>query len=107
MALFLHAARSADLPAFRVGAEDVAYIVLDAEPREPWILSITLTEQKLKEYEAFTAANIDNEISLVIAGTEIYRPVIKTPVKENPLTFRMFEKEKFLAILSALPDDPK
>jgi hypothetical protein len=105
--LLVSPGRAEERPVFQIAAADVANIVVDATPGDPWIFSITLTKERLARYAAFTKAHAGDEISLVVAGTEIYRPRIGKPVDENPITFRMFEKDKFLAILSALPDDPK
>lgn len=105
--LSLTVARSADLPRFEIRSEQMANLVLEATPGKPWILIITLTEKALKKYHDFTVAHLGDQISLVVAGTEIYQPRISIPVSENPITFRMYQKDKYLAILSALPDDPQ
>ncbi len=98
---------AADVPEFAIGSADIESIVLEAEPVGPWIFILRLTEEKLKAYHAFTTDHRDSEISLVVLGTEIYRPMIAAPVNENPLTFRMMEKERFLAILTAFTKEPE
>lgn len=91
---------------FSLAGDDITYVVLDAEPAKPWICSISLSDEKLKELKAFTAAHAGEEFSLIVDGKEVYRPTFGEAVKGNPITFRMYAKDKFLAILEALPDDP-
>ncbi|TLD72065.1 hypothetical protein FEM03_04890 [Phragmitibacter flavus] len=104
---FLSVVHSAEIPVFKVKAGDIENIVVDATPSKPWIFSITLTAPKLAQYQKFTEKNLNRQISLVVADVEIYQPMIQSVVKSNPLTFRMFEKKKFLSILAALPADPE
>ena len=103
----LQSLHSGDTPVFEIEAGDTENIVLEATPNEPWIFSITLTEQKISDYKRFTEKNLGKQISLVVTKIEIYRPDIRAIVESNPITFRMFDQKKFLSILSALPPDPE
>ena len=91
----------ADVRVFKVEPKDVVNIVLDAPPNDSWIFSMTLTKEKLAAYSAFTKANLDEKISLVVAGVELYSFTIRQPVNENPLTFRSRDSEVYAAVLTA------
>ena len=80
-------AMAGDEPVFSVSATDVNRAEVIFCKSEGVRVKVHLTREKAKEFAEFTAANVGKQVSLVVLGEVVSRPMVMDPIKASYFEF--------------------